>query len=222
MKVTGKARRGALVVAPPWPRWRIGARILVGVLVASSIPLLGEAPARPQLRASTAIGPQVGARAGLAVQPSTAARPGLSITLGSLTPEQRAAAVDAYWGEGPSTAEKLRIFDEFWQYADEHFAAFQGVDVDWPAVRDRYRAEVSQGVSRGRFAGIMNQLSLALHDSHSIALDWSVNIFTVPEPGVPLVGVGGWVVDTSGACLTAQDDGVRTRLLGHSETSTRA
>jgi hypothetical protein len=74
-------------------------------------------------------------------------------------------------------------------------------------LRDRYRAVVARGVSRGRFAAIMNQLSLALHDSHSFALDLSVNVFTVPEPGVPLFGVGGWVVDTSGACQTAQDDG---------------
>ena len=199
MNVRGETRRVE--------RWRICARILVGVLMASSVALLGEGPARPQLEASTALGPQVEARAGLAVQPRSDARPRSSAALGSLTPEQRAAAVDAYWGDGAPTDEKLRIFDEFWQYADEHFAAFQGIDVDWPAVRDRYRPEVAHGVSRGRFAAIMNQLSLALHDSHSLALDLSVNVSTVPERGVPLFGVSGWVVDTSGACLTAQDDG---------------
>jgi hypothetical protein len=187
-------------------RWRIRARIFVGVLAVSSFALLGAAPARQQPEASTAIGLQVEARAWLGVQPS-GARSRAAPAFASLTPQQRAAAIDAYWGDGPPTAEKLRIFDKFWQYADEHFAAFQRVDVDWPAVRDRYRAEVARGVSRGRFAAIMNQLSLALHDSHSFALDLSVNVFTVPEPGVPLFGVGGWVVDTSGACLTAQDDG---------------
>jgi hypothetical protein len=124
-----------------------------------------------------------------------------------MSPQQRAAAVDAFWGAGPPTAEKLRIFDKFWRYADEHYAAFQGIDVDWPAVRDRYRAEVTQGVSRGRFAAIMNRLSLALRDLHSVAFDAPVNFFTTPEPGVPLFVVGGWILDTSGACLTAQPDG---------------
>jgi len=62
-------------------------------------------------------------------------------------------------------------------------------------------------VSRGRFAWIMNQLSLALRDSHSSALDLPVNVFTIPGRGVPLLGQGAWEVDTSGACMTAQEDG---------------
>ena len=55
--------------------------------------------------------------------------------------------------------------------------------------------------------GIMNQLALALRDSHTIPVDRLVNVDTVPEPGVPLLGVSGWTFDPSGACLTAQDDG---------------
>jgi hypothetical protein len=124
-----------------------------------------------------------------------------------MTPGERRAAVDAFWGDGPSTEVKLQIFDEFWKYVDEKFAGFQGIDVDWPALRSRYRGEVAAGVSRGRFAAIINQLSLALRDSHTIPIELDVNYFTVPEPGVPLVGVGGWEVDTSGTCETAQADG---------------
>ena len=126
---------------------------------------------------------------------------------GSMTPAQRRAAVDAYWGSGASTEDKLRIFDTYWEYADRKYAAFQNLVVDWPALRARYRGEVAAGVSRGRFVAIMNHLSLALKDSHTQALDLLVNIFTVPEPGVPLMGQGAWQFDTSGACLTAQDDG---------------
>jgi len=126
---------------------------------------------------------------------------------GAMTPAQRRAAVDAFWGSGASTAEKLRIFDTYWEYADRKYAAFQNLVVDWPTMRQRYRSEVAAGVSRGRFAAIMNQLSLALKDSHTQALDLVVNIFTVPQPGVPLMGQGAWQFDTSGACLTAQDDG---------------
>jgi hypothetical protein len=127
--------------------------------------------------------------------------------LGAMTPADRRAAVDAVWGPGLPTAEKLEIFDKFWNAVHTQFAAFQGIDDDWAALRARYRPEVAAGVSRGRFAAIINRMSLALREGHTIPLDLLVNAFTLPEPGVPLFGIGGWFVDTSGACLTAQDDG---------------
>lgn len=134
------------------------------------------------------------------------------------TPAERRQAINAYWGPGPSTAEKLQIFDEFWTYVDVKFAAFQGIDVDWAALRDQYRPEVEAGVSRGRFAAIMNQLSLALRDSHSQALDLPVNAFTTPDHGVPLMAVGDWTFNQSGACSTAQPDGsalIYSAMAGH-------
>ena len=134
------------------------------------------------------------------------------------SPEDRRQAVDAFWGEGLSTAEKLELFDRFWQYADGKFAAFQGIAVDWAALRSRYRSEIEGGVSRGRFAAIMNHLALALRDSHTKALDLPVNVFTVPERGVPLLAVSGWTFDTSGVCETALEDGsalVYSAVAGH-------
>jgi C-terminal processing protease CtpA/Prc len=135
--------------------------------------------------------------------PARTARP----SIGAMSAPRRRQAVDEYWGPGPSTAEKLERFDKFWQYADEHYATFHGIKVDWAALRRRYRSEVAAGVSRGRFAAIMNHLALALRESHTQPLDLPVNLFTVPEPGTPLLAVGAWTVDTVGACLTAQDDG---------------
>src|SRR5215210_3609401 len=64
-------------------------------------------------------------------------------------------AVDTTWGQGLPTEQKLAIFDKFWTTIDQRFAAFQDLDVDWNALRARYRPEVAAGVSRGRFAGIM-------------------------------------------------------------------
>jgi hypothetical protein len=140
---------------------------------------------------------------------SIAQRPALRTgqRLGAMTPAERRAAVDAVWGPGFSPAIGLEIFDRFWNYVDAKFPAFQGVTEDWRGLRDRYRPEVAAGVSRGRLAAIVNRMSLALRDGHTIPLDLFVNAFTVPEPGVPLFGVGAWMWDTSGACLTAQDDG---------------
>lgn len=129
------------------------------------------------------------------------------IPFSALTPQQRRQAIDQVWGPGPSTNEKLQRFDTFWEYVDANFAAFQNLDVDWAGLRARYRPEIEAGVSRGRFAAIMNHLSLALRDSHSGALDLDVNIFTTPQPGIPLLGVGGWDLDPTGTCSTAQPDG---------------
>jgi Periplasmic protease len=130
-----------------------------------------------------------------------------TVRYGQMSTADRREAIDDVWGPGLSTAEKLRIFDTFWQYVDEHFAAFQGIDVNWTALRDTYRPQVAGGVSRGRFAAIVNHMSLALADSHTLPADLLVNSFTVPVPGVPLLTVGGWIADTSGTCSTALADG---------------
>jgi hypothetical protein len=125
----------------------------------------------------------------------------------AMTAAERRAAVDAVWGPGFTPAVSLEIFDRFWNYVDVKFAAFQGIDVDWQAMRDRYRPEVAAGVSRGRLAAIINHLSLALRDGHTMPLDLLVNAYTLPDRGIPLMAVGTWMLDTSGACATAQADG---------------
>jgi hypothetical protein len=66
---------------------------------------------------------------------------------------------------------------------------------------------VADGVSRGRFAAIINHMSLALAESHTQPADELVHFDTLPVPGVPLLTVAAWTVDTSGTCSTALDDG---------------
>jgi len=124
-----------------------------------------------------------------------------------MSPQDRRQAIDAFWGPGPSTAEKLAVFDKYWNYVDQHDAAFQGIDIDWNALRARYRPEIAAGVSRGRFAAIMNQMALALREGHTNIYDLDVNIFTVPDKGIPLMAVTDWTYNNSGACSTAQPDG---------------
>src|SRR6476619_3594429 len=104
--------------------------------------------------------PEVGHEEMLRLRAAAAARPISSplVRLALTTPESRRQAIDALWGEGLPTADKLDLFDKFWLYADGRFAAFQGITVDWAALRSRYRSEIEGGVSRGRFAAIMNHL----------------------------------------------------------------
>ena len=187
---------------------RVGSRLriflsLISVAAATVLVALNAQTTTSVLDADLGIAERVLSRMSIASR--VAPRGGLRT--GAMTPAERRAAVDAVWGSGFSPEVSLEIFDKFWNYVDAKFAAFHGIDVDWTALRDRYRPEVAAGVSRGRLAAIINQMSLALRDGHTIPLDLFVNAATLPEPGVPLFGIGGWTVDTSGACLTAQDDG---------------
>src|SRR4051812_26797743 len=118
------------------------------------------------------------------------------------------AAIDATWGPGLPTARKLEIFDAYWKTIDEKYAAFHDLDVDWTALRHRYRPEVASGVSQGRFAAIMDQLALALGDGgHTFAYDNTVT-GTQRRLGVPVFVWRGQNINNSfGACVTAQDDG---------------
>ncbi len=103
-----------------------------------------------------------------------------------------AALIDQTWGPSPwSTAQMLAAFDAFWTRIDVGFACFQGIDVDWTSLRESGRAEIQAGVSRGRFAAIMNHLALALRESHT-AVNYSGVNGSALRPGVPLFVVGGW------------------------------
>ncbi len=115
--------------------------------------------------------------------------------------------INSYWGEGVSTSEKLALFDSAWTIIDQEYAAFQNLDVDIDSLRDLYRPEIEQGVSRGRFAGIMSHFSLAMNEAHTILADIPVSYGTQLGPGVPLFVIGPWQ-ETSwfGASLTPLPD----------------
>ena len=126
---------------------------------------------------------------------------------GRTSVEEWRERIDAIWGNGLPTGAKLTVFDLFWDKLDDDFACFQDLIVDWDGLRKRYRTEIEAGVSRGRFAAIVNHLALALRESHTQLNDPLVNFNTYPAPGVPLMYLGGWGYDAHfGACLTPLDD----------------
>jgi len=67
------------------------------------------------------------------------------------------------------------------------------LDIDIDSLRDLYRPEIQNGVSRGRFAAIMNYFSMALKDAHTMIIDIPVNWGTYPQPGIPLFVIGTWI-----------------------------
>ena len=128
--------------------------------------------------------------------------------IGKRTVEEWRQLVDQTWGPGEETAEKVRIFDAAWDNLDGEYGAYMNLDVDMSALRRRYRQEIRAGVSRGRFAAIMNHLSLAMKDAHTAIVNQSVNWGTQMRIGTPLFVVGAWVNNSPfGAALTPMPDG---------------
>ena len=124
------------------------------------------------------------------------------------SPDEWADLIDQTWGSGLPDDTKLQIFDLMWTYVDEEYGAYMNLEVDIDAFRDRYRPEIAAGVSRGRFAAIVNQFAFALKDSHTYFIDRGVNWGTHPWPGVPLFIVGAWLDNSPvGARLTPMEDG---------------
>ncbi len=121
--------------------------------------------------------------------------------------------IDSLWGPGLPTPKKLEIFDAFWGGVDREYAGFPNLSVNWDSLRAHYRPEVEAGVSRGRFAAIMSQLSVALLEAHTgieeAGID-TVNGISVHDtylPGVPLFWPTGWDrAGNFGAALTPLPD----------------
>jgi len=126
---------------------------------------------------------------------------------GHLTSDEWRDLIDSYWGNGESSEEKLRIFDKAFDIIDHQYAAFQNLNLNVDSLRSVYRPEIEAGVSRGRFAAIMNYFSLALNEAHTILADIPVNYGTQLGPGVPLFVIGPWSDNSRfGASLTVLPD----------------
>jgi len=121
--------------------------------------------------------------------------------------DEWSALIDSTWGEGMPAVEQLEFFDQVMDDIETGYGAYHNLDLDLESIRNHYRPEIAGGVSRGRFAAIMNHISLALADCHTFIIDRQVNWYTPAEPGVPLFVVGAWP-DASrfGASLTVLPD----------------
>jgi hypothetical protein len=115
--------------------------------------------------------------------------------------------IDSVWGSGLPTAQKLAIFDAAMDTLDQNFGAFFNLETNLDSLINIYRPEIENGVSRGRFAAIMNYISLNMKDTHTMLMDTPVNWGTPLSPGIPLFVIGGFRSNSHfGACLTPLTD----------------
>ena len=116
--------------------------------------------------------------------------------------------IDRTWGPGLSTTEKLRIFDLVWNNIDQNYGGFVNFNVDIDSLKQLWRPEIEEGVSRGRFAGIMSHFILALNEGHTMIADIPVSYGTFLKPGVPILVISDGFGDHGhfGAVLTPLPD----------------
>ena len=119
--------------------------------------------------------------------------------------------IDSTWGPGLPTVQKLQIFDDFWNNVNMYYGGFPNLDVNWDSLKIVFRPEVAQGVSRGRFVGILSNMVLALRDGHTLIIDQGIDSVSFRGPsyrprGVPLLGISGWCAWGMGATLTPLPD----------------
>jgi hypothetical protein len=135
---------------------------------------------------------------------------GFSQKLGKHTLEEWQTIIDNTWGDGESTETKLAIFDNVYNLIDQNFACFQGLPENiMDSLKAIYRPEIEAGVSRGRFAAIMNYFFLSLKEGHNWIVDELIgfNNNRAPAQGMPLFVVGGWADNSHfGATLTPLPD----------------
>ena len=130
------------------------------------------------------------------------------VKIGKRTVEEWRELIDDTWGPGLPANEQVEIFDAAWDNLDQDYGAYMNLEVDMQALRRRYRQEIREGVSRGRFAAIMNHLSLAMKDAHTVIMSRSLNWQNRIDFDTPLFIVGPWVDNSPfGAALTPMPDG---------------
>ncbi len=117
------------------------------------------------------------------------------------------AIIDATWGPG-DPVEQMEVFTLWRNTLDHNFSCYSNHDVDIAALCNPLWDEIyPDGVSRGRFQAILQKISRAHQNSHSICIDIGVH-GTKPEPGVPTLVIPSGIHTTFGASLTVHEDGI--------------
>jgi hypothetical protein len=119
--------------------------------------------------------------------------------------------IDTTWGLGQSVTEKQQVFNNFWNWVDEEYAGFYGIEDKWDSLYCNYDS-INADLSRGRFTAILHHMALSLHDVH-VWIDNNILNSTPLQRDVPLFMPMGNEIPASwgisehfGAGLTALPD----------------
>lgn len=112
--------------------------------------------------------------------------------------------IDSTWGAGIDDTAKLSMFNRIWASFDSIYPCYVHLPLyNWDSIVNDMRTKISNGISKGRFAGMLNRLRRYINDAHTNMYDWRVIYPTSIYPGLPLFR------DESGkfgACITMLED----------------
>lgn len=112
--------------------------------------------------------------------------------------------IDSTWGQGLADTAKLSLFNQFWTAMDSAYACFVKLpNYNWDSIVNAMRTEITMGVSRGRFAGIIGKLLTYVNDGHTSFYDYTVDYSGPIYPGKPVFRRESGLF---GACITAVND----------------
>lgn len=112
--------------------------------------------------------------------------------------------IDSTWGVGISNTEKLSLFDQIWKSFDSTYPCYIHLpQYNWDSIVNEMRTEISAGVSRGRFAGILTTLRRYINDGHTFFYDLGIMYPTNIYPGLPVFRS---TPVNFGACITMLPD----------------
>ncbi|MFE0101076.1 S41 family peptidase [Streptomyces sp. NPDC059009] len=81
---------------------------------------------------------------------------------------------------------KRATFDVFWQTFAENYPFFQAKNIDWRAVRDRYRPRIHEGMSDAQLFAVLREMISPLYDAHVSLRAGDTGNFGQGRPGTEI------------------------------------
>lgn len=88
----------------------------------------------------------------------------------SITSCERAFFDEEYDEEDPFVS-----FDYLWEQVDRHYSYFEVKNINWVAMKDKYRSQLSQGMPKEQLFSVMGSMLTELRDDHA-NLESSFNV----------------------------------------------
>jgi hypothetical protein len=76
-----------------------------------------------------------------------------------------------FWGDAPGNAEQRQeVFEELWGILDDHYVAFNRLDIDWDAFHEENIEAIGNAESYGEYAYVITNMGYVLQEAHTFAL----------------------------------------------------
>jgi hypothetical protein len=80
-----------------------------------------------------------------------------------------------FWGDAPGNSEQRQaVFEELWGILDDHYVAFNRLDIDWDAFYEENIEAIGNAESYGEYAYVITNMAYVLQEAHTFALPGKV------------------------------------------------